>query len=81
MSVINDILIFPNPFSNKITIRSINNENIINIKAQDLAGKMWINDNCLGPEITFELNELPSGLYLTEIRTESDVIRKKIIKL
>jgi len=73
--------IFPNPFDNKITIKT--NEKTFNINIYDISGKnifqQNIIDNC-NNQISINTNSIKSGIYFIEINSKNKRITSKIIK-
>ena len=71
------IQIFPNPFDSGITINSPHL--ITQIKIFDINGKELYRQ--LKPETSkVNLTSLQSGLYILELKTESSIFYKKILK-
>jgi hypothetical protein len=72
-----DIIIYPNPFSAKLTIQH-KNKNILLIELINMEGKIVYRKTHF--EETINLGFLETGLYLLKLHTCSDVIITKIIK-
>jgi hypothetical protein len=74
------IKVYPNPFDEKITI-SIKEIKDAKIKIFDLSGKQILENkmNNFAETICFP-KQLPSGLYILELKTNNDSYRIKIIK-
>lgn len=80
----NDIIIFPNPFTNDISIEipnALSSENI-EISVFSVDGKMVKKQNLenKSSQIQLSLETLISGIYILEVKGETTVIRKKIVK-
>lgn len=67
---------FPNPASNFLTIRGINN--IFTYQLYDITGKLWQSGSS---NSTIQLNELPDNIYLLNLQTNSEKHHFKIIKI
>lgn len=68
--------IYPNPATNNVTVTS--NELIENISIIDKSGKTV---RFLNNGITFDISQLESGSYIILVKTTSEIIRSKLIKL
>lgn len=77
--VADNLLIYPNPTTGKLTI-SLNNELITEIIVSDLFGKMVFRNDQLKLGIaTLDLNDLPSGLYFVGVRSGTKSFLRKVI--
>lgn len=73
------INIFPNPFSDKINIRS--NEIISSIELTDLNGRMIKKESNSSKNIQLKTSELSQGIYVLKIKTiDGKLFTRKIIK-
>lgn len=84
IGVDNDINIYPNPFSNEITIEI---ENVINnsfqIEIRDVNGKVIVKELGAVEQGKLKLvidKKLPLGIYVLQIVSEKTVFTKKLIK-
>ena len=74
------IKVYPNPFVEKITI-SVKEINRAEIKIVDVSGKQLLATKMNSLTETIYLpKELASGLYILELKTNTDSVRVKIIK-
>ncbi|KAB2914669.1 MAG: T9SS type A sorting domain-containing protein [Bacteroidetes bacterium] len=74
-NIVNDVLIYPNPFVDEIIV--ITEQSVKQLCIKDLTGKELI--TAIGNKI--ETNNLNKGIYLLEIRTPDDtLVQKRIIK-
>lgn len=71
-------MIYPNPVSNKLNYRSLDNENKTFL-ILDLTGKVVINGE-LDSENSIDVSDLRSGLYILRIIDEEDTEYHKFIK-
>ncbi|MCD4746464.1 MAG: T9SS type A sorting domain-containing protein [Bacteroidales bacterium] len=72
--------VFPNPFNNNLNVLCNNYEEIIEISISDITGKI-IYKNCnLFSDININVSELSNGLYFMIIKTDMQIISRKIIK-
>ena len=70
------ISLYPNPTTNSFTIKT--NQNIKNVIIYDIQGKEI--KSLDGNLETYRIDEIVSGLYFVNIKTERGVLTKKIIK-
>jgi hypothetical protein len=82
---INDLLVFPNPFNEKLNVNfTIKNESMCEINLFDRSGK---NIKTLLPEkklkgeqkFTFIINDLPKGVYLCQVRAGKSLKAVKLV--
>ena len=69
--------IYPNPTSNNIRIRGIENNALVQIL--DINGKMVLIKNYL-PNETINVSNLTSGVYLLRISTPEGIVEKRLLK-
>jgi len=75
----NDLVIYPNPTNQKITISS--QERIQNYIIQDMKGQRLISKESLQWKEEVDLRDLPQGIYLLSVELQSGaLITKKILK-
>ena len=83
-TLIGSINIFPNPSQNKITITSpLSNLQTYSIALLDITGRNTnsVSSNPFNPlEQIFEISNLSSGIYSLVLRSEKEIIVKKILK-
>lgn len=75
----NSFVVFPNPTNNIVTVKSTNG--IQNIALYDMNGRILqniISDN--NNEQSIDLSNLPSGIYMMEIKTDFGKSVEKIVK-
>lgn len=77
-SLANDILIYPNPVNDILTIKNENNIKISNINVYNMLGQKVVNENNLNS--TISLANLEKGVYTVEINTELGKLFKTLIK-
>jgi len=65
-------ILYTNPFSNYLSILSLDNNKIINIKIIDALGKTIINKNTLGVSEKINTTSLSKGVYLIEVKFEDN---------
>ena len=74
-----DIVIYPNPVSDNLTIKSVN-EPMETISLYDLRGKLLIQTQAQGLQKNLELSNLTSGVYILKVKTNKDIFTGRIIK-
>lgn len=78
----NSIAIFPNPFSNTLTITAngIAQDDLV-ITIYDVFGKLILRENTQNTTTSLNLSELTSGMYIVRISQNGQIIRQqKVIK-
>lgn len=82
-SLDNLINIYPNPFSDKVTIDLIEYTGFAEIKVYNAQGVLVFNDNIntnATKQMQINLENVPTGLYIVQINQQGSSILKKIIK-
>jgi hypothetical protein len=74
-----EILIYPNPATDVITIEMGNTEPAT-IEILDITGKVVLIRNNQAQHATIDINNLPNGIYLVRVRSASQMAVQKIIK-
>ncbi|MCL2074311.1 MAG: T9SS type A sorting domain-containing protein [Marinilabiliaceae bacterium] len=72
-----EIVIYPNPTSGKFSVFSFQ-FSVENIEIFDIAGRLVFTPNPI--EGAFDITHLPNGIYFVRIKTDNEIITKKIIK-
>jgi len=75
---VNEIVVSPNPFDNKIAISST--KRIDNITIVDITGKIVFEIDNKGYNTTIELESLNPGLYLIQVKSGTEISTKRIVK-
>ncbi len=79
LSHFNEILLYPNPTSNDITIKS--NELISSVKIYSITGELIDNvNNINGNKIVINLSDYIKGIYFLQIASSNSVQTKKVIQ-
>ncbi len=73
----NSIIIFPNPTSQKLTVKVKNNIEIQKLTVANIAGQIIKNSKMIE---SLDVSSLKAGLYFLKIKTNEGTITKKIIK-
>ena len=74
-----DILVFPNPSSSKITVKCLNNDLISEVAIYDYSGRIVFAKSDLNlNEFVFDLDSQPSGIYFIEIKTQEGINYRKL---
>lgn len=79
----NDWVVFPNPFSDMLKIRILNDKmlKMLNVSFFDWQGKQVFEQNSIPEnEISINLQSLPDGLYLVRIITTNGDFTRKVMK-
>lgn len=74
-----NLIVYPNPFSNTIHYQSENNESF-EIKIIDIMGKTVYNKLHVAPEKEIHVDELKNGQYFVQFSNDKNVFIKKMIK-
>ena len=78
LSVETGIELFPNPASDFITLRSI--DDIGNIQILNEVGQIIVNDNFFASIAQLDIQYLPSGMYYIKYKYNDCIAYKKFIK-
>lgn len=76
---IQDIVVYPNPFSSNFSIKIPENENFKFLTIFDTLGKKIYSTNTF--QENFSINHLSKGMYILNIETDKHKYSKKIIKI
>ncbi len=72
--------VFPNPSSGKFNLNYSGTEQITSVKIYDITGKLIYSENLLDIKNTMEFNiSLSSGMFLLEVKTETQQTTKKLV--
>jgi len=72
---------YPNPASNIITIKSMQDLMQLNIEIYDLSGKLIMNKLIFKDNLTIDINDIQSGVYMLKIKhNDASQIHKLIIQ-
>jgi hypothetical protein len=74
---VNSFLVYPSPSDGKINIQ--HEEKIQEIQIFDLTGKRIFQQKFNSNAINLELNNIPNGIYIVFIKTETQTLKQKII--
>lgn len=78
ISLTEDIIIYPNPFINRINISIPDNERIIETRLLTLEGRLL--QKIEGHKTEFYWDNLPTGLYIMQFTTSDKTYEKRILK-
>ncbi len=74
----NQILMYPNPASNQLNINTPTNLKLVTI--YDMSGKLILqNENIASNSHVLQLEQLSSGMYMVQIKTETTTTLKKLL--
>ena len=79
-SVNKSFLIFPNPASDYLTLRFAQNTSKAEIKIYNLLGELKSTSSKSSTESTIDISDLSNGVYIIEVTTDRNIMRKKFIK-
>lgn len=78
-SDLNDLVVFPNPASNKVTLKFNSKEKILDITLYDYSGKLiFIKNKINETEVSISTNNQPSGIYFIEVKTTQGITYRKL---
>ncbi|MDD2200443.1 MAG: T9SS type A sorting domain-containing protein, partial [Bacteroidales bacterium] len=80
LSTNNEVLIYPNPTSNNITIDFCQSD-FYSLIITDINGKTMLTKNYLSGKTKIDINSLNTGVYLLRIDTGKRIFREKIVKI
>ena len=79
----NNILVYPNPAEDYTTVAITNfsnNEDVVTCTVSNISGEILKQVNSFTPNITIEMEDLETGIYLLEIQTGLQKEIRKLIK-
>ena len=79
MDMNEEVSVFPNPFSDRITVSVPANDRLIGLRLYTTGGNLL--QELTGEETNSDLSNLPEGTYLLEIITTKKSTIKKIVKI
>lgn len=78
-SDLNNLVIFPNPASDKVTLKFNSKEKIVDVTLYDYSGKIIFSKNKLNDtEVTLNTDNQASGIYFIEVKTTQGIVYKKL---
>jgi len=88
-SIVNNLKVYPNPFSNTITIEfNAKESNTTSITIQNLIGQLLVETIWSGKSMVgnnkielHHLQDLPKGEYVISIKQNQEIISSKLVKL
>jgi len=79
-TVLNDILLYPNPGNDIVTLSTTNNTAIKAVAVYDLSGKKVLERAGGDTKINVSVGSLSKGIYLVKVKTITGTITKKLIR-
>ena len=76
----NELQIYPNPTSDKITVRYRQFTGVEKITIFDIMGRLVLDDNLSGVVSEIDVSAFPSGVYFIKVITQDKALMKKLIK-
>ena len=73
------VSVYPNPFSDNITVKNNTNE-LVEVSIVDLLGKTILINNSNSNTIVLNTNEIPQGIYFINVKTAKEKASYKIVK-
>lgn len=71
------IALYPNPINNQFNIEVSNGVAINSVEVFDISGKQLLNFKA---SVSYNINQLTSGVYFVKVKTNQGVINKQIVK-
>ncbi|MFT7344088.1 MAG: extracellular elastinolytic metalloproteinase, partial [Lentimonas sp.] len=77
----NQLLVFPNPAFDQLSVATSSDNMILNIRVLDLNGRQigYYND-VNKTDFNFDVSAFDSGVYLVEVQTEKATLTKRVVK-
>ena len=72
-----EILVYPNPFADRLEIVVANNNFIKKIQVFSVSGKLLVQTE---KNLSTLWAELPQGVYILRIETDKKIVEKRIVK-
>ncbi len=81
LPILVNIMLFPNPTPRSITVRVTNyNDEVLNYRILDMVGREMSNGIISQPEVTVDVEKLPSATYFMEVKQGERASVYKLIK-
>lgn len=75
------ILVFPNPFNQFVTIKSIESTlRLTKFQLTSISGTVYKIQNITEDTVAIDLEEIPSGVYILKISTQNGTFSRKLVK-
>jgi hypothetical protein len=74
----NILSVYPNPTSDYVVVRS--ESPMTQIKVFDISGKLYVSDKSSAGMFRLNLSNVPAGVYFLQVKTNGQVITKRIVK-
>ncbi len=78
VSTTDEILVYPNPFSEKISLFIPGNQQLISTKLYSSDGMLVT--EYIGDKTTFDWSGFPLGIYIIQLKTSKETFEQKVIK-
>ncbi len=73
------LTIYPNPVEAILNINTSDNREKL-FQVFDTTGKLLITETSTTKQVSIEVSELPSGMYIVQIKSENEILQKKFVK-
>ena len=73
------VTLYPNPVSNVLQIQATSSK-ILSVKILNLNGKLYSTNSFNSWQVELDLSAYDSGFYIVQIKTDRELLHKKIIK-
>ena len=77
---VDNVLLYPNPGNDIITLSSVNNTIINSIDVYDVMGKKVLEQEGGNTNVTFSVLSLSKGIYFVKVKTGDGIITKKLMR-
>src|SRR3989339_170068 len=75
-----DFIIYPNPFSNELYLKSSIDQNIEEFRIFSIDGKLLLNGECNSLKSGIQTSNFKKGLYVLQLSINKEILNFKIIK-
>ena len=73
-----EVMVYPNPFTNNVSVFIPNGEQLLSVEVFNSQGKKI--KNYRGSKNSFNWSQLPKGFYVIKIYTSEKIVEKKLVK-
>jgi hypothetical protein len=75
-----DVVLYPNPVAEKLTVQLRGDAGPISLEVVDIAGRTLMDHVCENEQEILDFGSVPKGLYFLQLRTKDKLYQRRIVK-